>query len=156
MFVTESEGVATAPLAFPPREAGPPAVVASSCPRVGRERPAKVNRGLLEHLGGDLLPPPEASDLLGEGTVWSCDEDTSGGLTAFPLIEGVDQVEPRPWDFDLRLYPFGGKGIDDQPKTLVVGEPGRSGMSRKHCSLRRRGSKREPERGISHSVEERT
>jgi hypothetical protein len=107
---------------------------------VGEQRPTKIDRGLLEHLSGDLMPPPKAGHLLGDGPVWSGDEDTPGGLTTFPGIEGVDQVEPRPWDVYLRFCPLGGKSIGDQPKTLVVGEPGRPGVSGEHRRLRREGA----------------
>ncbi len=61
---------------------------------VGSKRPTKINRSLLEHLGGDLMPPPKAGYLLGDGAVWGYDEDAAGGLAALPGVERVDQVNP--------------------------------------------------------------
>jgi hypothetical protein len=40
------------------------------------------------------MAPPKAGHLLGDGAIWSRDENTPGGLTAFPGIEGIDQVKP--------------------------------------------------------------
>ena len=102
------------------------------------------------------MPPPKAGHLLGDGAVWSGDEDTPGILTAFPGIEGIDQVKPRPWDLDVGVCSLGGKGIGDQPKTLVVGEPGRPGVSGEHRCLRRGGSEREPEGGVPHGMQDRS
>jgi hypothetical protein len=128
-LVAEAEAVPTAPLSFPPREPNPPA------PRmpalglgVGGQGPTKIDRGLLEHLGRDLMPPLKAGHLPGDAAVWSGDKDTSGGLTTLPDVERVDQVEPRPRDLDLRFCSLPGKGIDDQAKALVVGEPGSPGV----------------------------
>jgi hypothetical protein len=53
----------------------------------------------------------------------------------------------------MRFCLLGGKGIDNQPKTLVVGEPRRPGVSGKHRRLRRGGSEREPERCVPHSIQ---
>src|SRR4029450_11230713 len=64
MLVAEPEAVPTAPLTFPPRKADLPAAVAHLSLSVDRERPAKINRSLLEHLGGDLMAPPKAGHLL--------------------------------------------------------------------------------------------
>jgi hypothetical protein len=53
-------------------------------------------------------------------------------------------------DLYLSFCPLGGKSIDDQPKTLVVGESGRSGVPVKHHHLRWRWSECEPEGGVPH------
>jgi hypothetical protein len=150
MLVAEPEAVPTAPLTFPPRKADLPAAVAHLSLSVDRERPAKINRSLLEHLGGDLMAPPKSGHLLGNGAVWRGDEDTSSGLTPLPCIERIDQVESRPRDLDLRFCLLDAKGIGHQSKTLVVGESGRSGVPGEHRHLRWRWSEREPERGVPH------
>ncbi len=157
MLVAEPEAVAAAPLAFPSREASAATLpLAGLGVLPGAERSTKIDRGLLEHLRGDLVPPRQARGLLGDGAVRSGDEDTPGGLAALPGVAGVDQVKPRPGDLDLWVCPLGGKGIGDQPKALVVGEPGRPGVSGEHRRLRGGGSKREPERGVPHGSQDRT
>ena len=150
VLVAKPEAVPTTPFAFPPWEANPNPLRLGVIVAVGGERPTKINRSLLEHLGRDHLAPPKAGHMLGDGAIWSGDEDTSSGLTPLPCIERIDQVEARPWDLDLRFCPLGGKGIVDQPKTLVVGESGRSGVPVKHHHLRWGWSEREPEGGMPH------
>src|SRR5919108_1646913 len=93
MLVAGPEAVPTLPLTFPPWEAELPAAVGRLSLSVGGERPTKIYRGLLEHLARDLTPPHKAGHLLGDGAIWRGDEDASSGFTAFPCIEGVDQVE---------------------------------------------------------------
>jgi hypothetical protein len=156
-LVAESEAVPTTPLSFPPREPNPPASRMTALGLgVGGQGPTQIDRGLLEHLSGDLLPPSEAGHLLGDAAVGSGDKDTSGGLTALPDVERLDQVEPRPRDLDLRFCSLAGKGIGDQAKALVVGEPGRPGVSGEHRRLRRGGSECEPERRVPHSKQDRS
>ena len=122
VLVAESEAVPTVALPLPPREPDPPALAVTALGvSVGHQAPTKIDRSLFEHLSTDLLAPPEAGYSLGDGAARGGDKDSPGALTAFPGIEGVDQVEPRPRDFDLRFCLLGGKGIGDQPKTLVVG-----------------------------------
>ena len=150
VLVAKPEAVPTTPFAFPPWEANPNPLRLGVIVAVGGERPTKINRSLLEHLGRDHLAPPKAGHMPGDGAIWSGDEDTSSGLTPLPCIERIDQVEARPWDLDLRFCPLGGKGIVDQPKTLVVGESGRSGVPVKHHHLRWGWSEREPEGGMPH------
>jgi hypothetical protein len=153
VFVAETEAVSTAALAFPSWKADPSALaVAGLGMAVGRQCPTQVDRCLLEHLSADLMAPSKSGHLLGDRAVWSGDEDTPGALTPLPGIEGVDQVKPRPRDLRLGSCPLGGKGIDDQPKTLVVGEPGRPGVSGKYRRLRGGGSNRVPEGGVPHSI----
>jgi hypothetical protein len=93
LLVAEPEAVPTAPFALPPREADPIPMRLGAVAAVGGECPTKINRGLLEHLGGDLMAPPKAGHLLGDGAVRRGDADTSGGLTPLPCIERIDQVE---------------------------------------------------------------
>jgi hypothetical protein len=150
MLVADPEAVPTAAFAFPPREADPNSMRLGAVVAVGGKCPTKINRSLLEHLGGDLVAPPETGHLLGDRAVWRGDEDTSSGLTPLPCIERVDQVEPRPRDFDLRFCLLDAKGIGDQPKTLVVAESRRSGVPGEHRLLHRGWSEREPERGVPH------
>ena len=95
VLVAKPETIPTAALALPLREANPPALaVAALGLCVGRQRPTKINRRLLEDLSGDLVPPSKAGYLLGDSAVSCGDEDAPGSLTAFPGIEGVDQVKP--------------------------------------------------------------
>src|SRR5512132_729455 len=66
----QSKAVAAATLAFPLREADPAALAVIALGLgVGGKRPAKVNCGLLEHLGRDLVAPAKAGYLLGDGAV---------------------------------------------------------------------------------------
>jgi hypothetical protein len=156
VLVAEPEAVPTAALPLPFREPDWPALAVTALGlSAGHQAPTKIDRGLLEHLSGGLLPPSKDGYSLGDGAVRGGDEDSPGALTALPAIEGVDQVEPRPRDFDVRVCLLSGKGIGDQPKTLVVGEPGRPGVSGEHRRLCRGRSEREPERGVPHGMRER-
>src|SRR5215207_10674151 len=59
-LVAEPEAVAAAPFAFAPREPDPAALAHGGLGLgMGGECPTKVDRGLLEHLRGDRLPPPQ-------------------------------------------------------------------------------------------------
>jgi hypothetical protein len=62
--------------------------------------------------------PGQAGHTLDDSAARSGDEDTPGSLIAFPSIEGVDEVESRPGDLNVGVYPLGGEGIGDQPKTF--------------------------------------
>jgi hypothetical protein len=58
LLVAEPEAVATPPLVLAPREAHRAATTrAGLAAAVCGKCPAKVDRGLLEHLRGDLVPP---------------------------------------------------------------------------------------------------
>jgi hypothetical protein len=89
---------------------------------------SKVNCSLFEHLRGDFASPYKANGPLGDDSVLSDHEDTAGGLTPLPGVEGIDEVETGPRHGDCRIALPGSQRIGDEPKTLVVGEPGRSGM----------------------------
>src|SRR5215218_20327 len=121
LLVAQSEAVPTPSLAFAPREADPVLPTSGFGLGVGRECPTEVDRGLLEHLRGDLMPPRQARDLLGDGAVRGGDEHAPGGLAALPAVVGIDQVESRPRYPDLWVGALGGKGVGDQLKALVVG-----------------------------------
>jgi hypothetical protein len=67
LLIAQSEAVPTAPFACAPREADPVLPLSGFGLGVGRECPTEVDRGLLEHLRGDCMPPRQARDLLGDG-----------------------------------------------------------------------------------------
>jgi hypothetical protein len=145
-LVAEPEAVAAAPLAFAPREPDPAAVAHGGLGLgMGGECPTKVDRGLLEHLRGDRVPPPQARHLLDDGAVRGNDKQPASLLGLLPSIERLDQVESGPRYPDLRVYPLDGKGVGDQPKALVVGESRRPSMAGERRRLRGGRSKGKPE-----------
>src|SRR5918996_5613608 len=156
LLVAQSEAVPTASFAFAPREADLVLPLSGFGLGVGRECPTEVDRGLLEHLRGNLVPPRQARDLLGDSAVRGGDEDAPGGLAALPAVVGIDQVESRPRYPDLWVGALGGKGVGDQLKALVVGEPRRPTVPGEHHRLRGGGSEREPEGGVPHGTQDRT
>jgi hypothetical protein len=97
-LVPEPEAVAAAAFPLRLRETDPArwpfAGVRTS---EGGERTPEIDSSLLEDLGGDLMPPGEPGHLLCDRPINSHDEDAAGILTSLPGIEGVDQVETRPW-----------------------------------------------------------
>ena len=63
VLVAEPETVPTASLAFPPREAGPPALAAAVIGLgVGEKRPTEINRGLLTIEAVEEPAEPGAGD----------------------------------------------------------------------------------------------
>jgi hypothetical protein len=73
---------------------------------VSSERSAKINGGLLEHLGGDLRSPGEAGHLFRCCPVWCHHEHAARALTRLPTVERVDQVRslPRHRRRQIRLH----------------------------------------------------
>src|SRR5215213_7924395 len=156
-LVAEPEAVAAAPFAFAPREPDPAALAHGGLGLgMGGECPTKVDRGLLEHLRGDRLPPPQARHLLDDGAVRGNDKQPASLLGLLPSVERLNQVESRPRYPHLRVFPLGGKGLGDHPKALVVGEPRRPSMPGEHRRLRGGRSKGEPEGGVPHGTWDRT
>src|SRR5215218_6446093 len=145
LLVAQPEAVPTAPFAFAPREADPVLPLAGFGLGVGGKCPTEVDRGLLEHLRGDLTPPPQARDLLGDGAAWGDDKQPASLLGLLPSVERLEQVESRPRHPDLRVCALGGKGIGDQLKALVVGESGRPGVPGEDRRLRGGNGKGESE-----------
>ena len=141
-LVAEPEAVAAAPFAFAPREPDPAALAHGGLGLgMGGECPTKVDRGLLEHLRGDRVPPPQARHLLDDGAVRGNDKQPASLLGLLPSVERLDQVESRPRYPDLRVHPPGGKGLGDQPKALVIAEPRRPSMPGEHRRLRGVGAR---------------
>src|SRR5829696_1238467 len=156
-LVAEPEAVAAAPFAFAPREPDPAALAHGGLGLgMGGECPTKVDRGLLKHLRGDRLPPPQARHLLDDGAVRGNDKQPASLLGLLPSVERLNQVESRPRYPHLRVFPLGGKGLGDHPKALVVGEPRRPSMPGEHRRLRGGRSKGEPEGGVPHGTWDRT
>jgi hypothetical protein len=110
-------------LAFPPREAYPLGTDTALSLGIGNESPAEINSGFFEDLRGYVVPPGEPGYLLGDGAIGANDEDPTGVLALLPGVDGVDQVEPRPWNSRLRIGSTSGKSVYDQLQTLVVGKP---------------------------------
>jgi hypothetical protein len=90
---------------------------------VGGKCPTEVHRSLLEHLSRYRMPPCQACDLVGDGTVRRSHEYSPGGLAALPSVEPVDQVEPRPRHRKLSVHSLRLEGVKNQPEALVVGKP---------------------------------
>jgi hypothetical protein len=156
-LVAEPETVPAAPFALAPWEAGPAALAHTGFGvAVSGECPTKVNRSLLEHLRGDRMPPPQARNLLDDGAVRSDDKQPASLFGLLPSVKRLDQVEFRPRHPNSRVYPLGGKGIGDQPKALVVGEPRRPSVPGEHRRLRGGRGKGEPEGGVTHGSRDRT
>jgi hypothetical protein len=117
---------------------------------VRRQRTSKINSGLFEYLRGDFVSPCKADGHLGDDSVLGDHEDTAGGLTPLPGVEGIDEVETGPRHSDCRIALPGSQRIVDESKALVVGKPRRSGMPGKLSNLLRRGIKRESEGRMAH------
>jgi hypothetical protein len=93
--VAQPEAIPAAALPLLPGKADPPAsTLAGLRVLVGGECAAQVDRGLLEHLRGDPVPPSQSGHLLGGSAILGDDEDAPGGLAALPGIECVDQSKP--------------------------------------------------------------
>jgi hypothetical protein len=155
-FVAKPKAVAASAFSFASREADAPTLaIAALCLLVGCQGSAKVDGCLLEHLCAHLMAPYQARHLLCDDTARGSDEDASSGLVTLPRVEGIDQVELRPWDLGLRVCLLGREGIAYKAQTLVIGESGRSGVTSKHLCLLGRWSKRKAECGMAHFARQR-
>jgi hypothetical protein len=88
LLVSETKALAVPSFAPVSREAD-----LALCLGVSSERSAKINGGLLEHLGGDLRSPAEAGHLSGSCPIWCNHEHAASTLTCLPAIERIDQVK---------------------------------------------------------------
>jgi hypothetical protein len=152
-FVAKTEAVAAATLSFASREAGLPTLaLAALCPLRGCQGSAKVDGRLLEHLRAHFMAPYQARHLLRDDTARGSDEDAAGDLAALPDVQGIDQIELRPWDLDFGARPLGVEGIAYKPQTFVIGESGRARVASKHLLLLGRWGKSKAEGGMAHFV----
>jgi hypothetical protein len=117
---------------------------------IRRQRTSEINSGLFEYLCGNLASPCEANGHMGDDSVLSDHEDTAGGLTPLPGVEGIDEVETGPRHGYCWIVLPQSQRVGDESKTLVVGEPRRSGVPGELSNLLRRGIKRESEGRMAH------
>jgi hypothetical protein len=62
---------------------------------VSSERSAKINGGVLEHLGGDLRSPGEAGHLFRCCPVWCHHEHAARALTLFQWLNALIKADPE-------------------------------------------------------------
>jgi|SRR5215218_1091334 hypothetical protein len=93
-LVSLSEAVLATPFPLPLGEAD-----RGTHPRAGpritesSKGAAQIDSGLLEHLGGHLVPPGKPCHSLRDRTIAGHGESAAGGFTVLPLIELLDQIE---------------------------------------------------------------
>jgi hypothetical protein len=115
-LVPQAETVAAATFALAPGKAeSTAAVCALLSPAVGGQRTTEVDRGLLEYLRGDLLPPGKSGHLLGDDAICGDDEHPASFLTPLPSIEGVDEVVAGPRHLHRRVFPLRVERVGDEP-----------------------------------------
>jgi hypothetical protein len=96
-LVPKPEAVTAAALPLRLREADPaPCPAAGARGSVGGEGAPEIDRGLLEYLGGDLMPPDEPCHLLRDRSISRHGENAAGIFTSLPSIECVNEIKTRP------------------------------------------------------------